>query len=159
MEYNLADLIPRLNVGDVVEGVKMGKRNGGSCDRLMSIGSCATVESIDVEKNSVKFVGCGNYHDYKPENGYIVKFHPKNGVLPVINNNPIMSSIVAKFQNIFESDENKMLTKYGIESPIGSPTKEGLDLLLAILYRVNRPEVIAKVKEIQAADEAETAKE
>lgn len=67
----------------------------------------------------------------------------------------LMSNLLAKFSSLYTSPEEKLLTKYGIESPIGTPTSQGLDLLLAILYKTHRADVIAKVKEIAAEDDKE----
>lgn len=66
-----------------------------------------------------------------------------------------MATVLEKFNQLFASKEDKLLTKYNVENPIGTPTREGLDLLLSMLYKERRADVIVKIQEIDAAEEVE----
>lgn len=144
------ELKAKLKVGD-----KVRLLHGSSvCDGISSAGGSyfdagATIDSFD--KDFFKVASCSNKHQWSDF---------KDRKVEVLNHNSFiastMSNVIEKFQNMFASDEDKLLTKYEVEKPIGTPTQDGLNLLLNILYKAHRAEVIAKVKEIAAADDAAT---
>lgn len=69
------------------------------------------------------------------------------------NNDSIMSNIISFFNELTATAEEKLLKKYNLEDPIGTPTELGLELLAKILYKENRDKVIdvAKKKELEEA--------
>lgn len=69
------------------------------------------------------------------------------------NNDSIMPNIISFFNELTATAEEKLLKKYNLEDPIGTPTELGLELLAKILYKENRDKVIdvAKKKELEEA--------
>lgn len=68
------------------------------------------------------------------------------------------SNIMEFFANLTATAEEKLLKKYGLEDPIGTPTSVGLSLSAQIQYKANRAAIIeiAKKMEAEATADAKT---
>lgn len=69
-----------------------------------------------------------------------------------------VASILDFFQNIAATPEEKLLKKFGLENPIGTPTDTGLQLAARIQYTKLRAEVIEVAKKMEAEEQAATNK-
>jgi hypothetical protein len=151
--YNLAQLKAFIKVGDYVKSVDGNSSPCGSVGR-----SAAQVTQISDER--IWFAGCSHFFteggvvDLCDASGNVIAY--QSPTLTAIKTS--MSTLIEKFQNFFAEPTDLMLKKYGIENPTGTPTQAGLDLLLNIMYRERRADVIAAVTKIADADDAEAAK-
>ena len=68
------------------------------------------------------------------------------------NNQTIMTKALEFYRNITASAEEKLLKKFGLEDPIGTPTAEGLALAQEILYKQTRNQIIDIAKEMEAEE-------
>lgn len=65
------------------------------------------------------------------------------------NNNTTMSNVTKWFREMTATKDEKLLKKYGLEDPIGTPTEKGLELSAEITYKANREEVIKIVNQME----------
>lgn len=117
-----------------------------------------------------KEVFCDKHYGYKPGGGdwpistkddFEALTRVVNALYDVINSRDtkttktIMSNIIEKFRELTSTPEERLLKTHGIEDPIGTPTKQGLDLALELLYTEKRDEIIEIVKKLDKSEKSE----
>lgn len=62
------------------------------------------------------------------------------------------------FKNMTAKPEEKLLKKFGLEDPIGTPTEVGLKLSEQITYKANRDEIIKLATAVQEEEDSTNKK-
>lgn len=65
-------------------------------------------------------------------------------------NEGICMSLVDKVKQLSKNKDTRLLEEYGVVDSTGSPTGEGQDLLIQHLFELHKPELIEKIKLLDA---------
>lgn len=79
-----------------------------------------------------------------------------HGEIEIIKSNQtLMSKPLDVFRKLFLKEEDRLMTELGLENPAGTPTDDGIKILLEVLYAERRKDLIANAQEIKKAMEEE----
>lgn len=169
MADTIDDMLCKLSVGDEVLTNADGSKAMPSI--LRGVIGEVTENCVYIWHNEPSFAGTmGRVHPKHAGYKYAWKIKRSNSVAVIVPageettntpsyseiEKPTMNSVSTFFRNLGRSETDKILLSEGLEDPTGVPTRQGLDLMLEILYRDYREEkLVPVVQDMVAARKAE----